>query len=612
MMRNVDEFIGQQKARTSAHSASALVAAVILLIGIIASTVFAKALANQNSNEYTMRLNQQSIAVSTYITDAVTKGYGRLLLASSALYAVKGGVVSEAEWHQFYVANRVSKQYPETLGFGFVDYVPADELSQYVDQVRSSGHPDFTVTPSQPRSEYTVIRYLEPSVSYNQKALGYDMFSEPNRRIAMANARDHAIMTMSAPVRLVQDDDKNHPKIGILMYYPVYKTGTIPGSLKERREQLKGYAYIATRPSDMLSQYLNRNPEIKADNDVYLTDTTNGKPIQLLSSTNIAADKGKLQKSERSFSINNRRWTITVLGRNSSINRLIGPSAVLALGSLASATIAFGVFAVLLIRLEHVERSYGQEVQKTKDELLALTSHQLRTPASGVKQYLGMLIQGFVGKLTDGQLDIAQKAYDANERQLEIINELLYVSKADAGQLLIEPTDVDITQLAGEIVEGFEERAQQKNIKLVFNNLTPRHVMLDSRFGVMIIENLISNAIKYSHPDTTVHIRLKDQNEYVVLSVADQGVGMSEEDLSKIFNKFQRVDNELSHSEGGSGLGLFLAMQLAKAHGGNIEVESTLGEGSVFSLLLPKKSVLKQAKVSLQSKSQGRHQGNKK
>ena len=602
MMRNVEEFFGQQKARTSAHSASALVSAVILLLGIVASSIFAKALADQNSNEYTTRLNQQSNAVSTYITDAVDKGYGRLLLSASALYAVKGDI-SESEWRQFYDSNRVPEHYPAIVGFGFVEVISADNLDQYTEQVRNSGHPNFTLTPNTPRDEYTAIRYLEPQNEMNVKAYGFDMFSEANRRIAMANARDHAIVAMSAPVDLLQDEDQKNPPLGVLMYYPIYKTGTIPQTISERREQLKGYAYIATRPNEILQYYIDRAPELKIDTNVILADTTNGKTTQLFRADNSEIDLDKQQKSKRSFSLNNRHWTITVAGRNSSLNRFVGPSAVLALGSLASATIAFAVFAALLVRLEGVEQSYGREVQKTKDELLALTSHQLRTPASGVKQYLGMLVQGFVGTLTDRQFEIAQKAYDANERQLEIINELLYVSKADAGQLFIEPTEVNLTKMTQDVTDGFEERAKQKNIQLVFNSLTPRHVMLDSRFGAMIIENLISNAIKYSHAGSKIQLRLKDRGNSVVLSVADNGVGIPEEDLPKIFQKFQRIENELSHSEGGSGLGLFLAMQLANAHGGDIEVESKLGVGSVFSLILPKTTAFKKTSVSLKTQN---------
>ena len=606
-MRNVEVLFGQQKARSSAHSASALVAALILLLGVVGSALFARALAAQNSLEYAGRLAQQSTAIRTYSMDAV-RGYDRLLYSAAALIKSKPDLTEE-DWRQFYNNLQIKTQYPDTLGFGYTHHFHADELEAYTEKIRATGHPEFTVTPTTPREEYTAIQFLEPFNEANQKAHGYDMYSEQNRQIAMANARDHATAAMSSPVHLKQDEGTKNPPIGVLIFYHVYRTATIPDSVDERREQLEGYVYIAARPSDILQSYLQRTPDTTEDSDVMLYDTTGEESVLLFSIDNSPADRNQQQKSVRTFSLDNRQWSVVVAGRNSSINRFIGPSAILALGSLVSTAIAFGVFAALLVRLEKVEQSYGKEVQKTKDELLALASHQLRTPASGVKQYLGMLVQGFVGELSEKQREIAQKAYDANERQLEIINELLYVSKADAGQLMIEPTDVDLAQMTRNIVEGFQERAKQKDIQLIFSNVTPRYVSLDSRFGAMLIENLISNAIKYSKPSNKVHIRLKDRGDFVALAITDHGVGISEEDMPKIFNKFQRVENELSQTEGGSGLGLFLANQLARSHGGDIEVESKVGVGSVFTLLLPKKSSLKHATVSLRASSEKARKG---
>jgi signal transduction histidine kinase len=231
--------------------------------------------------------------------------------------------------------------------------------------------------------------------------------------------------------------------------------------------------------------------------------------------------------------------------------------------------------------------------------LLALASHQLRTPASGVKQYLGLLNSGMLGELSSEQKSVTQKAYDANERQLEIINEMLYVSKADAGQLVIEPKTFNLTALTQTVIDGFAEQASQKDIRIAFRTKRDYQVTADDRYVTMAVENLISNAIKYSYPSSTVRVGIASRGKMVSLYVKDRGVGIAKHNIEMVFGKFNRVDNPLSHSEGGSGLGLFLARQLARAHGGDVTVESALEKGSTFSMTLPKKLTVNQTILHL-------------
>ena len=129
------------------------------------------------------------------------------------------------------------------------------------------------------------------------------------------------------------------------------------------------------------------------------------------------------------------------------------------LGVIMGLAISSGIYILLSYRVRRIKRMYESEVQRTKDELLALASHQLRTPASAVKQYLGILTAGIVGDLSADQRSIALKAEEANERQMNIINDLLYVSKADAGQLVIEPRRINLTELVQKGVDACSEQA---------------------------------------------------------------------------------------------------------------------------------------------------------
>jgi signal transduction histidine kinase len=287
------------------------------------------------------------------------------------------------------------------------------------------------------------------------------------------------------------------------------------------------------------------------------------------------------------ISLNNRKWTLEVEGKTGFAASVVLPLAVILGGSLMGFALAAFMLRSLLRRIEVVEKLYEAEVERTKDELLALASHQLRTPASGVKQYIGILTSGIMGDLTPAQQQIAEKAYTVNERQIEIINQLLYVSKIEAGKVTIRPQKSDLTAVVRRIIDQLSPNAERKNIKVSFR--TRREVMIygDDQYYPMIIDNLISNAIKYSFPNTTVTVRLTANDSQVILNVIDQGVGIAEEDKAELFKKFNRIENPLSRSEGGSGLGLFLAYQLARAHGGEIDVASKPGKGSTFVLTLP-------------------------
>jgi signal transduction histidine kinase len=253
----------------------------------------------------------------------------------------------------------------------------------------------------------------------------------------------------------------------------------------------------------------------------------------------------------------------------------------------------------LALRLGKVERLFMQDVENTKSDLLALASHQLRTPATGVKQYLGILREGIMGPLTPSQQEMIEKAYDTNERQLHVINDLLYVSKVEAGQLSIDPVITDVTKITKDAISSLEPRAKEKDIDVIFNAKKAVHITADDRYVGMIIENLISNAIKYSYPSSKVRVTLKLSNAAMVLKVADRGVGIDQADIEKAFDKFNRIDNPLSRQEGGSGLGLFLASQLAKGHGGSISVEKKKGKGTTFVLTLPSVAMIDQDIVNL-------------
>jgi signal transduction histidine kinase len=232
-----------------------------------------------------------------------------------------------------------------------------------------------------------------------------------------------------------------------------------------------------------------------------------------------------------------------------------------------------------------------RELDHAKDEFVSLASHQLRTPATGIKSILSMLEQGDFGPLTPKQLDVVRKAVLSNERELGIIEELLNVAKADAGRLVLNPIELDMIKLVEQIATEQNGAFAAKRLKLELK-MPDQPVMMfgDEEKLYMAISNLVDNARKYTPNEGKITLILYTQRSHVALEVADNGIGIESHELDHIFDRFQRARMVLAGSIEGTGLGLYLARRIAELHHGTIKVDSKKGQGSIFTLVLPKGS----------------------
>lgn len=234
------------------------------------------------------------------------------------------------------------------------------------------------------------------------------------------------------------------------------------------------------------------------------------------------------------------------------------------------------------------QRTQLIELGKAKDEFISLASHQLRTPATGVKQYLGMVLEEYAGPVAEAQRRMLDQAYASNEREIAIINDLLKVAQVDAGKVQLKPRPADIGMLLEEIIDGqqskFDERGQKVELHLPGAEITAH---LDPERIRMVLENIVDNASKYTPPGKNIYVGLVKSRNSVIISVRDQGVGIHKKDIDKLFRKFTRLDNPLSVAVGGTGLGLYWAKKIVDLHGGTISVDSVVDEGSTFTVTIP-------------------------
>ena len=225
---------------------------------------------------------------------------------------------------------------------------------------------------------------------------------------------------------------------------------------------------------------------------------------------------------------------------------------------------------------------------RSKDEFIMLASHQLRTPASGVKQFIGMVIQGYVGKVPKKQLEILMRAYDCNERQLKITDDLLRVARIDTGQVSLTKIPYNAVELIRNVIAEEESVLTARRQKVTFRPKQEKiSIVADTKLIYMVLENLIDNASKYSPEDSKISVSIRQNKEWISISVRDNGVGIASEDKEKLFQKFSRISNPLSDTVGGSGLGLYLAKKIVELHQGNLTVSSVLGHGSTFTFKIP-------------------------
>lgn len=261
---------------------------------------------------------------------------------------------------------------------------------------------------------------------------------------------------------------------------------------------------------------------------------------------------------------------------------------ILLFGTITAALIAYIVMLLIRARARELSSQRDQAVELAQDELLSLASHQLRTPATGVKQYVGMVLQGFAGRVPAAQKALLEKAYASNDRQLRIINEVLHMAKIGSGRIVLAKQSTNLNDLVADVIAEQRPDIEASKHKLVVD-LPKKPIMLhaDTHMLRMAIENLLSNAIKYTPDGGKVIIKLSSKDAKALLSITDTGIGIRTEDIDAIFRRFMRLTNEMSQQVGGTGIGLYLAKHLVELHGGTIQVTSRPNEGSTFTITLP-------------------------
>jgi PAS domain S-box-containing protein len=229
-----------------------------------------------------------------------------------------------------------------------------------------------------------------------------------------------------------------------------------------------------------------------------------------------------------------------------------------------------------------------EDSNRLKSEFLANMSHELRTPLNAIIGFSEVLKDGLLGDLAEEQQDYVKDIFDSGNHLLSLINDILDLSKIEAGKMDLDLQDVQIQETLSNSLSIIKEKALSHSINLTLD-VSPNvgEIIADPRKFKQVVYNLLSNAVKFTPPGGKIKLEARREGDWLLVSVTDTGIGISAENVSRLFRAFEQLDGSLSRKYEGTGLGLVMVKRLVELHGGTVNVESEPDKGSCFQFRLP-------------------------
>lgn len=236
----------------------------------------------------------------------------------------------------------------------------------------------------------------------------------------------------------------------------------------------------------------------------------------------------------------------------------------------------------LILSINHLSKSLKDQ-EELRKQLTADVSHELRTPLTTVATHLEAMIEG-VWEPTQDRL---KSCYEEINRITKLVRDLEQLAKAESNNLKLNKTSIKLVDIISSIIRLFEIEIKNKNLNITIDGDLGELIADKDRIN-QVVRNLLSNAIKYTLDNGHINIKIIDTEKYVIFNVEDDGIGISEKDIPFIFERFYRADKSRNRQTGGAGIGLAIVKSIVSAHGGKVEVESSLDYGSIFKVTLPR------------------------
>ena len=511
-----------------------------------------------------------------------------------AYYMARRGEVSRQEFEEFSKAIQEGQGHIRALEW--IPILAADKKSAWEEFIHKEGYPDFKIyekkdgkrITAEGRDLYYPVSFIYP-MEGNRAAHGFDLGSNEKRKAAIVKCLSEEKTVATAPITLVQD---NGSSSAVLLFLPVYKKGEALGLVLAVVEAAR---YLP----EEIKKYLSK------DVDYALLD----KNSSVLMSTNLAAGQITKADYEKSFAFGRRRWSLSFVEN--------GPSAY---ASLSVWLISLAVFAFLMVlilylfkfknyaamvaeevrvkTLEcHDARDKAEQANQAKSTFLANMSHEIRTPMTAILGYVDYLKEN---KVDEEELDESFRVIRSNgEHLLSVINDVLDLSKIEALKMSTVQETVSPVGTSREIFSLFSSQHSKEAVDLKFNAVfpLPESFISDSVRIKQILLNLLSNAVKFTEKGfVELKLSYEEQSKTLSFSVSDSGIGMTEQQQSRVFAAFEQAHEGISRQFGGTGLGMMISSKLSTLLKGDLTVKSCPGLGSTFTLSF---SLRDEAKVVL-------------
>lgn len=498
------------------------------------------------------------------------KTYEQVLSGAKGLF-VASETVTREEWKNFVVAQGAKERFPGIQSIGYSKLVGGKEdLAAHIEEIRKEGFPDYTVWPQGERDEYHSVIYIEPFNERNKRAFGYDMYSEPTRREAMALARDAGTATLSGKVRLVQETEVD-TQAGFLMYVPIYENGKPIGTMDERRAAFTGFTYAAFRMNDFMDGILG-----KTSQDVtFVICDTNTDPQNIMYDYTAIKEIKSDQLSTHSMTVtidaNQRQWILKITALKSLHSDLetIVPNLV-ALAGTSFSVLLFFIFRTYTRVITLTEKTAKNEKMAAIGEIASRLAHDLRNPMTTLKASVDLLQRS----LQDTQNDKTKKHLDmitrATERMLGQLDNVLDFVRS-------KPLQLSKNSVLELISESIKTTPVPENIKI---NLPNNDVQIecDSKQLMVAFSNLITNAVEAMGDSGTITFGVTTKGDVVLIEASNSGPSIPKDHLSKIFEPL------FTTKSAGTGLGLVSCKNIVEQHNGKISAKNN---PTAFTIELP-------------------------
>lgn len=462
---------------------------------------------------------------------------------------------------------------------------------------RLAGRKNFKVWPKSDAKKRSAVVNFYPQTDQNKHILGFDMYSESRRLIAMERAEKLQEISMTDPIVLILNDQKKTPSPSYIIYFPSYDN-------KNQKNELLGFNYIAIISNIFFKNILKSIHQEFSDYEFEIKTKKNNTLSTfdtLIYTTNEKKpDPSRLEVS-KSYSIYGQDFIFTTWEKrkNSLGPTSLLPRTTLITGIIISTLIMFMIYLLRLIALrsnqlkdlalESAEKS--QLANVAKSAFLANMSHEIRTPLSAILGYTDMLSEEGTSKTE--KKEIVSTIRSNGSLLSRLLEDILDSSKIEAGQLSLDLRSTSLEVLQNQLQSVYNPKCQSKSLIFTVESKQeiPKFIVTDKHRLMQIISNLINNAIRFTNEGeikVVFSVLAKEINSSICIDVIDTGIGVEEKYHEVIFEKFRQADISTTRKYGGTGLGLSLSKKLAMMMGGNIYLHrSALGSGSHFKVEIP-------------------------